>query len=60
MAAEVTSAAGREEPCAASTVLGWERGESAPSLVYAVAILKVTDGDVTLVDLIRTSEGLAP
>lgn len=50
----------RDEPCAASTVLGWERGDNAPSLSYAAAILKVTGGEVTLAELVRTSEGKAP
>jgi transcriptional regulator with XRE-family HTH domain len=58
MAKELTAAVRRDEPCAASTVLCWERGDTAPSLSYAAAILKVTGGEVMLADLVRAAEGL--
>ena len=52
MAAELSAVVGREEPCAASTILGWETGRFYPSLPYAAAIIQVTRGAVKLADLI--------
>lgn len=57
MASELTKEAGIAGPCAASTVLGWETGGSAPSLLYVAAIIKVTGGVVTLDDLVITAGG---
>lgn len=34
----------------------WEKGDTAPSLPFAMKILDVTKGAVTLADLVRTSE----
>lgn len=47
-------------PCTRGAVQRWEKGITVPSLAYAMAILEVTDGAVTLADLVRASEGKAP
>lgn len=57
MAEALTSEVGDRGPCAASTVLGWETGGSAPSLFYAWAIHKVTKGEVSLRDLVVMAGG---
>ena len=56
MAAELSAVVKRDEQCAASVVLRWERGESSPSLPYVAAILKVTNEEVTVADLVRAAE----
>lgn len=56
MAAELSAVVKRDEKCAPSVVLRWERGDSSPSLSYVAAILKVTGEEVTLADLVRTAE----
>ena len=56
MAAELSAVVQRDERCSPSMVLRWERGDVAPPLSYAAAILKITEERVTLADLIRTAE----
>lgn len=57
MAFELWKVADTQEPCAGSTVLMWETGRTAPSLVYVDAIQRLTRGKVKVADLLRTARG---